>query len=124
MLCRSSTKPEILGEHSGVTVDVNGYCDPIILATRGCLQSDAHHPDDISSADPCPSSELNPREFIGGFDLLAIASIHGDADKRSGPGRPKRTPNPHSAGAGIDRAAPSNCSAGAQPNSSSLLASL
>jgi hypothetical protein len=23
------------------------------------------------------------------FDLLAIACMHGDADKRSGPGRPK-----------------------------------
>jgi hypothetical protein len=42
---------------------------------------------------PCGSSELNPREFVGGFERLAIACLHGDVDKRSGFGRPKRTPN-------------------------------
>jgi hypothetical protein len=77
----------------------------------------------VTASKPCPSSKLNRREFIGGFDLLAIACIHGDVDKRSGSGRPKRTPNPHRAGAGIDRAAPSNCSAGAQPKSSPVLPS-
>src|SRR5271167_4943789 len=33
----------------------------------------------------CPSSKPNPQEFIGGFDLLAIACVHGDADKRRSP---------------------------------------
>src|ERR1019366_1361496 len=71
----------------------------------------------------CGFSKRNPHEFIGGFERLAIACLHGDADKRSRPGRPKRTPNPHRAGAGIDRPAPSNRRAGAQPNSSLLLPS-
>src|SRR5215471_11576043 len=48
----------------------------------------------------CPSSKLNPHEFIGGLDLLAIVCIYGEADKRSCPGPPKRTPNPHRSGAG------------------------
>src|ERR1019366_4096784 len=61
----------------------------------------------------CRSSKLNPHKFIGGFERLAIACVHGEADKRSGPGRPKRTPNPHCAAVGSDRAAPSNCGAGA-----------
>jgi hypothetical protein len=52
---------------------------------------------------------------------MAIACLHGDADKRSGLGRPKRTPNPHRAAVGRDCPAPSNRRAGAQPNSSSLL---
>ena len=73
---------------------------------------------------PGPSSKLNPHEFIGGFERLAITCLHGDADKRSSPGRPKRTPNPHCAAVGIDRAAPSNCRTGAQPNSSLVLPSL
>jgi hypothetical protein len=51
----------------------------------------------------CPLSKLSPHEFIDGFEHLAIAWVHGDADKRSGPGRPKQTPNPHRVGAGIDR---------------------
>ena len=71
----------------------------------------------------CASSKPNPHEFIGGFERLAIACLHGDAGKQSGPGRPKRTPNPHRAGAGIDRPAPSNSRAGAQPNSLPLLPS-
>ena len=65
----------------------------------------------------CPSSKLSPREFVGGFERKAIACVHGEADKWSATGRPKRTPNPHRAGVGSDRAAPSNCGAGAQPNS-------
>ncbi len=51
----------------------------------------------------CPSSKLNPHEFIGGFERMAIARVHGDAEKGRGRGRPKRTPNPHRVGAGIDR---------------------
>src|SRR5208282_5530028 len=73
----------------------------------------------------CGSSNLNPSEFIGGFERLAIACVHGDADKRSAPGRPKRrTPDPHRAAVGIDRAAPSNRRAPAPPNSSPVLSSL
>jgi|SRR5208282_4549541 len=49
------------------------------------------------------SSKLNPREFVGGFERLAIACVHGEADKRSAPGRQKRTPNSHRAAIGIDR---------------------
>jgi hypothetical protein len=69
----------------------------------------------------CGFSQLNPHEFIGGFEGLAIACLHGSADKRSGLGRPKRIPNPHRATVGRDRAAPSNCGAEAQPNSSPVL---
>ncbi len=68
----------------------------------------------------CPSSKLNPNEFIGGFERLAIARVGGGADERNGPGRPKLTPNPRRAGAGIARAAPSNYRAGAQPKSPPL----
>src|SRR5229473_6325983 len=71
----------------------------------------------------CPFSKLNPRGLIAGFARLAIACRHGHADQQSRPGRPKRTPNPHRAGARSDRAAPSNCRAGAQPNSAPLLPS-
>jgi hypothetical protein len=72
--------------------------------------------------DPCPSSKLDPREFIGGFKRMAIACVHGEAGKRSAPVRPKRrTSNPHCAAVGSDRAAPSNRGAGAQPNSSPVL---
>src|SRR5208282_3509773 len=60
-----------------------------------------------------PRSKRSPREFIGGFERLAIACLHGDADKRSGPGHPNRTPNPHRAAVGRDRAAAPNCRAGA-----------
>ncbi len=52
---------------------------------------------------------------------MAIAWFNGDADKRSGLGGRERATNAHGAGIGIDRAAPSNCCAGAQPNSSALL---
>lgn len=72
----------------------------------------------------CRFSKLDPREFIGGFGRLAIACLHGDADKRRDLGRAKRTPNPYLAAFGIDRAVTSNRGAGAQPNSSSLLPSL
>ena len=34
------------------------------------------------------------------IDRLRIACVHGDADKRSIPDRPKRTPNPHDARVG------------------------
>jgi hypothetical protein len=70
------------------------------------------------------SSKLNPRELVGGFERLAIASLYGDADKRSTVARPQRTPNPHRAAAGIDRPAPSNCGPRAQPNSSPVLSPL
>jgi len=72
----------------------------------------------------CGFSKRNPHEFIGGFERLAIACLHGDADKRGGPGRWKRTPNPHRAAVGRDRAAPSNRRTGAQRNSSPLLSPL
>jgi hypothetical protein len=79
----------------------------------------------LESAGPiCGFSKLNPREFIGGFERLAIACRHGDADKRRGPGHPKRTPNPYRAAVGRDRAAPSNRRAGAQRNSSPVLSPL
>jgi hypothetical protein len=47
---------------------------------------------------------------------MAIACLHGETDKRSSSGRPKRTPNPYVVAVGIDRAAPSNRRAGAQPD--------
>jgi hypothetical protein len=72
----------------------------------------------------CGFSQLNPHEFIGGFEGLAIAYLHGSADERSGLGRPKRISNPHRATVGRDRAAPSNCGAEAQPNSSPVLSPL
>jgi hypothetical protein len=72
----------------------------------------------------CGFSKRNPHEFIGGFERLAIACLHGDADKRGGPGRRKRTPNPHRAAVGRDRAAPPNCGARAQRNSSPVLSPL
>jgi hypothetical protein len=75
--------------------------------------------------DTCGSSKLNPSEFIGGFERLAIACVHGNAEKRSAPGRRKRrTPDPYRAAVGIDRAAPSNRRAPARPNSSPVLSSL
>jgi hypothetical protein len=46
----------------------------------------------------CPFSKLNPRGFIGRFDGPELASVHGDAEKWSIAGRPKRTPDPHRAG--------------------------
>src|SRR5712692_10307835 len=42
----------------------------------------------LQSFPGCPSSELNPHRFIGGFARLAIACLHAHADQRSGPGRP------------------------------------
>jgi hypothetical protein len=51
----------------------------------------------------CPSSKLYPHGFIGGFTLVAIACLHGNADQQSGSGRPNRTPNAHRAVAGGDR---------------------
>jgi hypothetical protein len=45
----------------------------------------------------CPFSKLGPRRFVGSFDRPRIACVHGDAGKRSIPGRPKRIPNPHRA---------------------------
>src|ERR1017187_6404449 len=69
----------------------------------------------------CPFSKPDPREFIGDFERMAIACLHGEADRWSGLGRPKRIPNPFLAAFGIDRAAPSKRRAEAQPNSSPLL---
>jgi hypothetical protein len=73
---------------------------------------------------PCGFSKLNPQGFIGGFERMAIACLHGDANKRSAAARPPRTPNPNCAAVGRDRAAPSNCRAGAQRNSSPVLSPL
>jgi hypothetical protein len=72
----------------------------------------------------CGSSKLNPRELVGGFERLAIASLYGDADKRCAVARPQRTPNPHRAAVGIDRPAPSNCGPRALRNSSPVLSPL
>ena len=49
----------------------------------------------VRLSDGCLSSKLNPHEFIGGFERLAIACLHGDLDKRDSPGRRERTPNPY-----------------------------
>ncbi len=70
---------------------------------------------------PCHSSKLNPHEFIGGFACLAIGCVHGEADKRSGLGRPKRTKNLRFAAAGSDRSTASNCSTEAKPDPSPML---
>ena len=43
------------------------------------------------------SQNLVPRELAGGFERLAIACPHGDADKSTSPARPQRTPNPYRA---------------------------
>jgi hypothetical protein len=69
----------------------------------------------------CPSSKLNPRELVGGFERLAVGCFDGDADKRSAATGPQRSSNPHRAAVGIGRPAPSNCRARAQRNSSPLL---
>ncbi|MGB3549733.1 MAG: hypothetical protein WA993_03515 [Candidatus Binatus sp.] len=69
----------------------------------------------------CGFSKLNPHGFIGGFERMAITCLYDDADKRSAAARPQRTTNPHRATVGINRPAPSNCGAGAQPNSSPAL---
>jgi hypothetical protein len=61
----------------------------------------------------CASSKLSPPDFIGGFERLGIACVDGRVAKRSEAGRPKRTPDPHRAVAESDRAAPSDCRAGA-----------
>ena len=65
----------------------------------------------VGNSGACGLSKLNPRGFIGGFDRLGIACVHGDA------------PNPHRAVVGNDRAAPSNRGATAQRNSSPVLQS-
>jgi hypothetical protein len=67
----------------------------------------------------CPFSKLNPRRFIGGFARLAIACLHADADQRSRLGR-SNEPRTRTA---LVLEAPSNCRAGAQPNSAPLLPS-
>src|SRR5229473_2920784 len=59
----------------------------------------------------CGFSKLDPCGFIGGFDRLGIACVHGDA------------PNPHNAGVGSDSAAASNRGAETQSNSSPVLPS-
>ena len=71
------------------------------------------------------SSQLDPRELVGGFDRLAVACSDGYRDKRIILGGPRqRTANPRCAAVGIDRAAPSNRRARAQPNSSPVLSPL
>jgi hypothetical protein len=72
----------------------------------------------------CPSSKLNPRELVGGFERLAVGCLDGEADKRSAVTGPQRTSNPHRAAVGIGRPAPSNCRTPAQRNSSPLLSLL
>jgi hypothetical protein len=72
----------------------------------------------------CGFSKLNPQGFIGGFERIAIARLDGDADKRSAAARLPRTPNPNCAAVGGYRAAPSNCRARAQRNSSPVLSPL
>src|SRR5260370_33769039 len=73
----------------------------------------------------CGSSQLDPRELVDGFDGLAVACSDGDRDKRIILGGPRqRTANPRCAAVGIDRAAPSNRRARAQPNSSPVLSPL
>jgi predicted ester cyclase len=71
----------------------------------------------------CGFSKLDPREFIGGFDRLRIVCVHGGFDKRSVPGCPKGTPDPHRTCVGNDRAAPSNCHTCTKPNSLPVLPS-
>jgi hypothetical protein len=73
----------------------------------------------------CGSSQLDPRELVGGFDGLAVACSDGDRDTRIILERPRqRTANPRCAAVRIDRAAPSNRRARAQPNSSPVLSPL
>ncbi len=52
---------------------------------------------------PCSPSKLDPHGFISRFERLAIACFHGDADKRTGPGRPQPSSKPHRAAIGSDR---------------------
>jgi hypothetical protein len=52
---------------------------------------------------------------------MAIVCLHSETDQQSGLGHPKRTTNPYLAAVGIDRAAPPNRRAAAQPNSSPCL---
>jgi hypothetical protein len=54
---------------------------------------------------------------------MAIACDYGRAEERRTLPRPKESPGGHRAGVGNDRAAQSNCCAGAQPNSSPVLPS-
>jgi hypothetical protein len=73
----------------------------------------------------CGSSQLDLRELVDDFDGLAVACSDGDRDKRIILGDPRqRTANPRCAAVGIDRAAPLNRRARAQPNSSSVLSPL
>ena len=114
---------------------LQGYAkgEPILVARRGdghfaigaiCTprrRSGDRHPRRRHRPSTCPYSKLNPPEFIGGFDLSAIACSHGDGDKRSARGRRKRAANPHFAAVGIDSAAPSNFHTEAEPNPSPML---
>src|ERR1700720_3975073 len=80
-----------------------------IAVNRGEQKTEGSTPNGTRTArrHRCPFSKLNPRGFIGGCDRLAIACVHGHSDRRSIVGLPKRTPNPHRAGAESDRAATS-----------------
>ena len=70
----------------------------------------------------CGSSKLDPNEFIGGFERLAIVCGGWKCRQKSHSGSPmRRTANPHRAVVGIDRASSSNRSARAQRNSSPVL---
>jgi hypothetical protein len=42
-------------------------------------------PDMVFWRRSCPSSKLNPRELVGGFERLAVGCFDGDADKRALP---------------------------------------
>jgi hypothetical protein len=45
----------------------------------GCLATVSRIPGIAN--EPCDSSKVNPSEFIGWFERLAITRVHGDADK-------------------------------------------
>ena len=127
--CSVETIPLALGRQGEIQDRMCGHlCADAVgySAKMGADEGDTPtgHPRLGFRIDRCRFSKLDPREFIGGFGRLAIACLHGDADKRRDLGRAKRTPNPYLAAFGIDRAATSNRGAGAQPNSSSLLPSL
>ena len=67
----------------------------MVSTIKGRLQAQSLIQGPISSEFiSCAFSKLNPCELVGGFDLLAIACINGDADKRIGAVGPQRIPKP------------------------------
>ena len=79
----------------------NGLPPRIVLGLRAPHQVSVRHGlmktgPVISASANCGSSKLDPSEFIGGFELLATAWVHADADQRSAPSGPKqRTQDPY-----------------------------